>query len=82
MSELEDLKWRRKMCDAFIRTLLNESDPRAPAALELYKAQLAELDGRIAKLESERRKALGIPEPEPVVVGVKPAILFGQTEGV
>ena len=78
---IDDLTTRRILCDAAIRTLITECahDPRQPEALAHYKAQLASLDAELAEAEREYRKANGIPEPEPVVVGLKPVQLFSKT---
>lgn len=69
--ELPDLNLRRKMCLSFI-SLLDQSDPTDPRrvpALEEYKRQLAEIDGKIAVLTGK---------PPDVIVGLKTAQLFGK----
>ena len=71
MDQLIDLNNRRAWCLAFI-DLLDQSDPADPrraGALEEYKRQLAEIDGKIAALTGK---------PPDVIVGLKTARLFGK----
>lgn len=70
-AKLKELEMRRGLCQAAIRIIDAETgDPRRPAALERYKAQLAEIDQRITTLTGT---------PPPVVVGLQAAQLFGKT---
>ena len=77
---LQELHQRRQVCCLAISMLQPMDDPRAPDALEEYKRQLSVIDGRITAAEKADRLARGIPEPEPIVVGVKPALLSGKTK--
>lgn len=78
--ELAELKTRRALADAFTRELSKVDDPRRDEVLVFYRAQVVELDAEITRLEREARQARGEPEPEPVVVGLKPAQLFGKAQ--
>ena len=70
--KLAELKMRRTICQACIKTLDQvEDDPRKPEAMENYKAQLASIDAQITELTGT---------PPPVVVGLKTASLFGKSE--
>jgi hypothetical protein len=80
VGNLEGLYARRKICDSFIRQLMFMDDPRAPDALEHYRGQLAEIDGKITALEKSERQRLGLPEPEPIVVGLKSATIAGKAD--
>jgi len=53
------------------------SDPRQPIALQTQIEQQKIIDGELAKLEKELRQLQGIPEPEPVIVGLNAAKLVG-----
>lgn len=67
---LAELNMRRTICRAAIKVLdRSEDDTRKPAAMEHYKAQLAEIDAQIAEITGK---------PPPVVVGLKTATLFGD----
>lgn len=77
---IEELRGRRALCDGFIRALIGENDPRAAEAIRHYTAELAELDRALTQKEQAERKRLGLPEPEPVIVGLKPAQLFGKAQ--
>lgn len=69
---LEELEARRSICQMCIRTIDQiEDDPRKPAAMEIYKAQLASIDAQITKITGT---------PPPVVVNLKTARLFGESE--
>ena len=69
---LSELNMRRTVCQVCIKTLDQmDDDPRKPAAMENYKAQLASIDAQIAEI---------IGKPPPVVVGLKTATLFGKSE--
>lgn len=70
---------RRRICDSIIRTLMAENDPRAPAAVEHYRQQLATIDSKIVKLEIAERQRLGLPEPEPITVGLRSVTLGAET---
>ena len=80
---INELRMRRTVCDQIIRTLMamGESDPRQPEALEHYRQQLKKLDTELAEAERLERQRLGIPEPEPIVIGLKPAVLFPKAGG-
>ncbi len=75
---VKELRMRRMVCDKLIRKLITEcaDDPRQPEALEHYRQQLKGLDAELAEAERQERQKLGIPEPEPIVIGLKPGILF------
>lgn len=75
---LAELRMRRNLCDRIIRELMGMDDPRAPDSIEHYRAQLARIDGKIVEMERAERQRLGLPEPESVIVGLKPAMLFGE----
>ena len=67
---LAELNMRRTICQAAIKVLdRSEDDPRKPAAMENYKAQLASIDAQITELTGT---------PPPIVVGLKTATLFGD----
>lgn len=76
---LDELRARRALADLCIRALMQMDDPRQPDALAHYRAQLARIDAEITRKERDDRAARGVPEPEPVVVGLKSALLFGKT---
>lgn len=65
------LYFRRKFCQECIRIVDHTDDPRRKEALEIYKAQLARIDARIAALTGK---------PPAVVVGLKTARLFGDSK--
>jgi hypothetical protein len=75
---IQELRTRRTLCDGIIRQLIQmgSSDPRQPDALAHYREQLKTLDSELAEAERAYRKEHGIPEPEPVIVNLKTAILF------
>jgi hypothetical protein len=79
---VQELRIRRTVCDGIIRELIKigDSDPRQHDALICYKAQLKELDAELTEAERAERQRLGIPEPEPINIGLKPAILFGKAD--
>jgi hypothetical protein len=69
---IKELNWRRSFCQSVIKIIDGmEDDPRKPAAMEHYKAQLAEIDKEITELTGT---------PPPIVVGLKTASLFGKSE--
>ncbi len=70
-TKLQDLQTRARLCREFINLLKQMDDPRAPAAIERYEAQAAELDQMIAALH-----------PEPVIATLKPATLSGSVPGM
>lgn len=78
MGTLQEMRMRRILCDAMIRELMKMDDPRRDDALEHYRAQLARIDGKIAEMEKAERQRLGLPEPEPVIVGLHSATLSGS----
>lgn len=78
---IDELRMRRTVCDQLIRTLLlpeMAKEPQQPDALAHYKAQLKKLDAELTEAERLERQAQGLPEPTPVVVGLKPASLTGK----
>lgn len=77
---IQELRIRRTVCDGLIRELIKigDSDPRQHDALICYKAQLRELDAELTEAERAERQRLGIPEPEPINIGLKPAQLIGK----
>jgi len=77
---INELRVRRTICDGIIRELIamGTSDPRQADALVHYKAQLMELDKELTEAECAERQRLGIPEPEPINIGLKPAQLIGK----
>ena len=80
MRSLGELYQRRGICNVFIEILRNTNDVRAPAMLEKYRGQLATIDAEIAAVEQANRRDLGIPDPEPIVVGVKSVSISGKTK--
>lgn len=81
MRSIQELQVRRTFCDKIIRELMVINDPRSPGAIEHYKKQLKKLDAELTEAQRQERQRLGLPEPEPVVVALKPAKLFGKSEG-
>ncbi len=79
-----ELTIRRMLCDKIMRALIDDcaGDPRQPDALEHYRAQLKALDKELAAAQKLDRQARGIPEPEPVVVNLKPGRLFGLSPSI
>jgi len=77
---IQELRIRRTVCDGIIRQLIeiDTSDPRQSDALAHYKAQLKKLDAELTEAERAERQRLGIPEPEPINIGLKPAQLVGK----
>jgi len=77
---IQELRIRRTVCDGIIRELIKmgDNDPRQADALAHYKAQLMELDKELTEAERAERQRLGIPEPEPINIGLKPAQLVGK----
>jgi len=70
---LRDLFFRQGIARVAIKTIQSMmDDPRAANALENYNAQLSEIDRRIT--EELHGK------PEPVVVSIKSAELFGEVK--
>lgn len=80
MDQLGELYFRRRLCDAIIRMISEMEDPRKEDALKEYRGQRAQIDGKITDLEKAERQRLGLPEPEPVIVGLKSAVLFGKAQ--
>lgn len=68
---LGELHFRRNLCRECIRIVDNTDDPRREQALEVYKAQLARIDAAIAEITGK---------PPAVVVGLKTARLFGDSQ--
>ena len=68
---LDELNKRRMLCQIIIKIIDQMDDLRKADAMEHYKAQLAEIDAKIAKITGK---------PPPVVVGLKTAKLFGKSE--
>ena len=67
---LNNLNMRRAICQKAIKVIDSiEDDPRKPAAMERYKAQLASIDAQITEITGK---------PPPIVVGLKTASLFGK----
>lgn len=80
---IRELINRRTLCDFCIRQLLQpemQADPRQKDALAHYQAQLKKIDAELTEARRLDRQARGLPEPEPVVVGLKPARLFGKAD--
>lgn len=62
---IDDIQSRIAICKYAIHVLEQETnDPRQPEALKEYKRQLAELEAQL--------------KPPTVVIGLKPATLFGK----
>ncbi len=78
-----ELRNRRAICAAIVKVLQTEcaGDPRQKDALPHYIEQLKKLDAELTEAERLERQRLGIPEPEPIVIGLKPAILFPREGG-
>ena len=69
---LEELNQRRAICQLCIRTIDEmDYDPRKPAAMDLYKEQLAQIDAEITELTGT---------PPANVIRVKTATLFGESK--
>jgi hypothetical protein len=68
---LSELNAKRGVCQVCIRTLDQMDDPRKKEAMDHYKAQLAKIDAEIAEITGK---------PPPVVVNLKTANLFGESE--
>lgn len=68
LNELEELNFRRELCQTIIKLLKDMDDPRRDAALKEYQAQLKTIEDKIAAREA----------PPPVVVPLKSATLSGQ----
>lgn len=70
-----ELMVRIRMCRFIINLLLNDeemkADPRQPDALKEYQSQLAEL--------MTKQAAINNPPPD-IVIGLKPAELFGDAK--
>lgn len=79
METLAELYFRHNLCDLIIGTITQMDDPRKEDALAEYYKQQAEIDAKIVVLEKEYRQVNGLPEPEPVIVGLQAAMLFGKT---
>ena len=77
---IQELRIRRTICDGIIRELIQigDSDPRYHDALICYKAQLKELDAELTEAARVERQRLGLLEPEPINIGLKPAQLIGK----
>ncbi len=68
IQEEYDLRVRIAMCKFCIQTLEQTvDDPRQPDALRHYQGQMAELEAKLAQLQSK---------PPDIVIGLKPAELF------
>jgi len=81
LRSVNELRMRRTVCDQCMRVLISEcaDDPRQPGALEHYRQQLQKLDAELAEAEHLERKRLGILEPEPIVIGLKPGHLLCES---
>ena len=80
MDGLTELYFRHKLCDFFIKAIMQMDDPRKEDALAEYKKQQTEIDAKITILEKEKRQAEGLPEPKPITVGLKSAMLIPRTK--
>lgn len=82
--ELKDLYFRRNLANSCIQMLLTDqkmmTDPRQPEVVKEYKLQLSAIDVKITAAEKLERQRLGIPEPEPIIVNLKTAIMFPRTK--
>ena len=73
MEALQELYTRQAIARVAVKAIQSMmDDPRAPSALEHYNAQLSEIDRRITEIEEALHE-----KPEPVVVSIKTAELFG-----
>ena len=72
LHELYNRRALARLCIYQVSTV-DPSDPRREGALAGYNRQLAEIDKKIAAITGK------IP---PVVVNLKPAILFPRSEGI
>ena len=81
---VNELRMREIVCDKIIHYLADEcaDDDRQSGALEHYRRQYKTIHKELILAEKLERQKLGIPEPEPVVVNLKPARLFAKSEGV
>lgn len=70
-AQLRELYARRALCRFCIKTVsaVSADDPRRADALVEYNRQLAAIDGRIAAITGT---------PPPIVIGLKPAVLFPE----
>ena len=69
-NKLTKLEIERSVCQLIIRAIDQiEGDPSKGELLEIYKSELARIDGEIAEITGT---------PPPVVVGLKPAKLTGK----
>lgn len=68
---IDELKFRKALCEKFIQIISEMDDPRKEEALEEYNRQLETIKAKIAELE-----------PEPVIVSLKSATLTGITKPV
>jgi len=66
---IDELIFRRKLCEGFIRFIETMDDPRKGEAIAEYQRQLQSINEQIAAIQ-----------PPPVVVGLKTAALFGKTK--
>lgn len=72
---LEELQTRRALCLMCIKMVseVDASDPRRAVALEEYNRQLASIDKQIEEITGT---------PPPIVIGLKPAVLFPRAGGM
>jgi hypothetical protein len=72
---LAELQLRLALCRECIKTIsaVDPSDPRRAGALAEYNRQLAVISAQIAEITGK---------PPPITIGLKPAKLFFETEGV
>lgn len=75
----EELKIRISMCKFCIEVLETKAadDPRQPDALAHYREQLAGLEAKYDVAMSQRLEDM-LPKPPDIVIGLKPAQLFGK----
>lgn len=77
MENSTDLGIRISMCKFCIKVLEDDckGDPRQPDALAHYRARLAKLEGKLLNQPTLQEM---LPSPPDIVIGLKPAKLFGD----
>lgn len=71
-AKIEDLKMRNRLVGSVMGMLHGDDDPQVPDCLEELRRQQREIQSRlVAEIAAERARR-GLPEPEPVVIGLKP----------